>query len=228
MTTSNPAPASSLVAAAAGRMRLLAAALPERDGVAVFTRVYLAVTGELARRVDAGWFRHPHRTAALGAAFAARYLSAVEADAEGRVPPACWRPLFAARHLRTVRPLQFALAGVNAHVGHDLALAVVDTCVLLGVEPEGVRSDFDRVGEVLADVEERVREQLMPGPDPLERADPLTHLAGVWTLDAARSAAWSAAGLLWRLREHPGLRAEFAAGLDSGVGWVNRCLLTPL
>lgn len=228
MTTAEcPSPASVRVAAAAERMRLLAAALPERDGVAVFNRVYLAVTTELARRVDAGWFRHPHRTAALGAAFAGRYLSAVEAEAEGRVPPACWRELFAARGRPGVRPIQFALAGINAHVGHDLALAVVDTCVLLGVGPDGVARDFGRVGDVLDAVEERVREQLMPGPDPLDRADPVTHLAGVWTLGAARAAAWSAAGLLWRLRDLPGLQAECAAGLDAGVALVNRCLLTP-
>ncbi|MDI5964734.1 DUF5995 family protein [Streptomyces sp. SL13] len=221
-------PASSRVAAVAARMRALSAGLPDRDGVAVFNRVYLSVTRELTRRVDEGWFRHPHRTAELGAAFALRYLSAVEADAEGRRAPACWRPLFAARHHRAVRPLQFALAGVNAHVGHDLALAVVDTCHLLGLQPADVERDFERVGDVLAAIEERVREELMPGPDLLELADPLTHLAGVWSLDAARTAAWSAAGLLWRLRELPGLYAEFAHGLDTGVGLVNRCLLTPL
>ncbi len=213
------------MAGAAARMRALSGTLPARDGVAVFNRVYLSVTGELARRLAAGWFTEPHRTAALGGSFARRYLDAVEADATGRVPPACWRALFAARSRPGVHPLRFALAGVNAHVGHDLPLAVVDTCVLLGCEPDAVERDFDRVGEVLAAIEERVREELMPGPDVLERGEPLTHLAGTWTLDAARTTAWSAALLLWRLRELPGLYAEFAAGLDAGVGLANRWLL---
>ncbi len=222
------APASLRVEAVLTRMRAVSAGLPDHDGVAVFNRVYLAVTQELSRRVADGYFRHPYRTAELGASFARRYLMAVEADADGRRVPECWRPLFQFRRHRAVRPLQFALAGVNAHVGHDLALAVVDTCHLLRVEPAAVETDFERVGDVLAAVEEEVRELLMPGPDLLELADPLTHLLGAWSLDRARDAAWSAAGLLWGLRRIPPLYGEFAERLDAGVGLVGRCLLTPL
>jgi hypothetical protein len=208
-------------------MRAVSAGLPQRDGVAVFNRVYLSVTEELAVRLSSGCFRYPERTARLGTLFAARYLAAVDADANGDPAPACWRPLFRARRRGGIRPLQFALAGVNAHVGHDLALAVVDTCHVLGVEPPDVERDFERVGDVLAAIEERVREELMPGPDLLELADPLTHLLGAWSLERAREAAWSAARLLWNLRGLPALRDEFADRLDAGVGLVGRCLLTP-
>jgi hypothetical protein len=219
--------ASSQVSPVLARMRALSADLPERDGVAVFNRVYLSVTEELGRRIAGGYFRDPYRTAELGASFARRYLLAVEADADGRRAPACWRPLFRARRHRGIRPLQFAMAGINAHVGHDLALAVVDTCRVLRVEPAEVERDFERVGDVLEAIEERVREELMPGPDLLELADPLTHLIGAWSLDRARQAAWSAARLLWALRELPPLNAEFAARLDEGVGLVSRYVLTP-
>lgn len=222
------APAPARADAVLDRMRAVSAELPERDGVAVFNGVYLAVTQELARRAADGWFRHPHRAAELGACFAARYLRAVEADAEGRRPPACWRPLFELRRHPAIRPVQFALAGINAHVGHDLALAVVDACRLLGVEPAAVEADFDRVGDVLEAIEEDVRERLMPGPDLLELADPLTHLVGAWSLRRSREAAWSAARLLWGLRELPALHEEFTERLDAGVGLVGRCLLTPL
>jgi Family of unknown function (DUF5995) len=34
-------------------------------------------------------------------------------------------PLFDARHDRRTAPLQFALAGMNAHISHDLAIGVV-------------------------------------------------------------------------------------------------------
>ncbi len=222
-----PPPAVPQVEAAVARMRAVSAGLPEGDGVAVFNRVYLSVTRELAVRVAGGCFRHPERTARLGALFAARYLAAVDADAAGLPVPACWRPLFQARRHRGIRPLQFAVAGVNAHVGHDLALAVLDTCHALGLEPHEVERDFERVGDVLEAIEERVREELMPGPDLLELADPLTHLVGSWSLERAREAAWSAARLLWNLRGRPALQQECAARLDAGVGLVGRCLLTP-
>jgi hypothetical protein len=226
MTSIEPlAPAVARMDTVAARMRALSAALPERDGVAVFNRVYLSVTEELARRITAGGFHDPYRTAELGARFARRYLLAVEADAGGRRPPACWRPLFRARHRAGIHPLRFALAGINAHVGHDLALAVVDACDTLRVEPADIEPDFERVGEVLDAVEERVRERLMPGPDLLELADPLTHLAGTWTLSQARRTAWHAARLLWTLRPLPHLQRAFAARLDAWVGCVGRRVL---
>ncbi|MDO0928657.1 DUF5995 family protein [Streptomyces sp. TG1A-8] len=210
------------------RMRILDAALPERDGVAVFNRVYLAVTEEVGRRLDAGRFADPRTAAALGARFAGRYLAAVDAVARDRRPPACWRPLFQFRRHPGVRPLQFALAGINAHVGHDLALALVDTCRALGCEPAELEDEFDRVGELLVSLEERVREDLMPGPDLLQVADPLTHLLGSWSLERARDASWAAARALWALRRCEDVAGGFAERLDAAVGFAGRMLLTPL
>ncbi|GHA04989.1 DUF5995 family protein [Streptomyces echinoruber] len=210
------------------RMRALDAALDARDGVAVFNRLYLTVTEEVGRHLDAGGFPDARAAATLDVRFAERYLRAVDAAADGRRPPACWRPLFQFRGHRGVRPLQFALAGINAHIGHDLALAVVDTCHGLGCRPADLEDEFDRVGDLLVALEERVREELMPGPDLLQVADPLTHLLGAWSLERAREAAWSAARALWALRALPELAGEFAERLDAAVGFAGRMLLTPL
>ncbi|MET9086609.1 DUF5995 family protein [Streptomyces sp. NPDC004237] len=210
------------------RMRALDAALPERDGIAVFNRVYLAVTEEVERRLDAGRFGDPRAAEALDVRFAERYLAAVDAAEGDRRPPACWRPLFQFRRHPGVRPLQFALAGINAHIGHDLALAVVDACRTLGCEPADLEDEFDRVGELLVSLEERIREDLMPGPDLLQIADPLTHLLGSWSLERARDATWSAARALWALRRFDDLVEEFAERLDAAVGLAGRMLLTPL
>lgn len=210
------------------RMRALDAALPARDGVAVFNRVYLAVTEAVDRRIDAGRFPDTRAAIALDVRFAERYLEAVDAVSEERRPPACWRPLFAFRHHPGVRPLQFALAGINAHIGHDLALAVVDTCRTLACEPVDLEDEFDRVGELLISLEDRIREELTPGPDLLRIADPLTHLIGAWSLERARDAAWTAARALWALRRLPDVAGEFTERLDTAVGFAGRMLLTPL
>lgn len=218
-----PAAVDSVVA----RMSAYGSAWPAADGLAVFNRVYLTVTEEIGRRIDGGGFPDPRAATTLSVLFAERYLSAVGATADGVRPPACWRPLFQYRRHPGVRPLQFALAGINAHIGHDLALAVVDTCHALGCEPADVEGEFEGVGDVLELLEERIREDLMPGPDLLQIADPLTHLVGSWSLERAREGAWSAARLLWRLRDLPELAGEFTERLDAGVGLVGRCLLTP-
>ncbi|GAA3112480.1 hypothetical protein GCM10020254_68350 [Streptomyces goshikiensis] len=104
---------------------------------------------------------------------------------------------------------------------------MVATCRHLGCEPAALEADFDRVGDTLVSLEEHIREDLMPGPDLLEIADPLTHLVGSWSLERARAGAWAAARLLWALRRSPELTAEFTQSLDAGVGLVGRCLLTP-
>ncbi|KPI15841.1 hypothetical protein OK074_8502 [Actinobacteria bacterium OK074] len=206
------------------RMRALDARWPERDGVAVFNRVYLAVTREIGRRLDGGRFADPSAVVALDVRFAERYLAVAE---DGRLP-ACWRPLFRLRGHPGVRPLQFALSGINAHIGHDLALAVVDTCRTLDCDPVDLEDEFDRVGEILVSLEERIREDLMPGPDLLQVADPLTHLLGSWSLERAREATWAAARALWALRELPDVAEEFTERLDAAVGFAGRLLLTPL
>ncbi|MEU8030719.1 DUF5995 family protein [Streptomyces sp. NPDC049099] len=216
------------VDAVVSRMRALDAALPERDGVAVFNRVYRSVTEEVDRRLDAGEFPDPRAAIALDVRFAERYLAAVDAAAADRRPPACWRPLFQLRRHPGVRPLQFALAGINAHIGHDLALAVVDACRTLDCEPLDLEDEFDRVGDILVSLEERVREDLMPGPDLLQIADPLTHLLGSWSLERARDAAWAAARALWALRHCGEVAEEFTERLDRAVGFAGRMLLTPL
>ncbi|MBT2447355.1 hypothetical protein J7F03_09765 [Streptomyces sp. ISL-43] len=205
------------------RMRALDERLPERDGVAVFNRVYLTVTQTLHERISCGAFPSPRRAQTLSVRFAERYLTAVETDRA----PACWRPLLQYRRHPGIRPLQHALAGINAHIGHDLALAVVATCRSLDCEPAALEADFDRVGDTLVSLEEHIREDLMPGPDVLEIADPLTHLLGAWSLERARDGAWASARLLWSLRRSPDLAEEFTESLDAGVGLVGRCLLTP-
>ncbi|MFE7588905.1 DUF5995 family protein [Kitasatospora sp. NPDC057512] len=211
-----------------GRLREIGAGLPPADGVGVFNRLYLTVTEAVRDRLDGGCFTDPSAVAELDVVFAGRYLRAVAADAAGQEPPACWRPLFALRAHPGVHPLQFALAGMAAHIQHDLPLAVVDTCRRRGCEPSDVEPDYHRIDRVLAEVETAVREQLMPGPDLLERAEPLTHLLGAWSVGAAREGAWGTVEALWELRHLPGAARALATALDGSVGLLGRVLLLPL
>ncbi|MBW8736906.1 MAG: hypothetical protein JF621_07135 [Streptomyces turgidiscabies] len=206
------------------RMRALEAQLPPRDGLAVFNRVYLAVTEAFDRHLEAGAFPDAEAAITLDVRFAELYLRVAEDDHA----PACWRPLLQFRRHPGVRPMQFALAGINAHIGHDLALAVVDSCRTLDCEPTDLEDEFERVGDLLVSLEERIREELMPGPDLLQIADPLTHLLGAWSMERARAATWSAARALWALRRLPELAEEFTDRLDAAVGFASRMLLTPL
>ncbi|BFV55616.1 DUF5995 family protein [Kitasatospora sp. CMC57] len=210
------------------RMRQVQATLPPGDGVGVFNGMYLTVTELVQQRLTAGYFDDPAAMARLDAIFAGRWLAAVDADARGARPTTCWRPLFELRGHRGIHLLQFALAGMNAHIEHDLPLSVVDLCRELGREPAAFEADYLRINALLAQVEDQVRDELLPGPEVLDLADPLLHVIGVWSIDRAREAAWSTTATLWELREIPFVRDAMAATLSSSVGMVSRALLTPL
>lgn len=226
--TAQAAPGGAGVERVVRRLRRIGAGLPPADGVAVFNRLYLTVTEAVRDRLGRGCFADPRAVAELDVVFAGHYLRAVAADAAGQAPPACWRPLFELRAHPGVLPPQFALAGMNAHIQHDLPLAVVETCRRRGCEPAVIEEDYHRINRVLAEVETAVREQLMPGPDLLELAEPLTHLLGVWSVAAAREGAWSAVEALWELRHLPGAARAFTTALDGSVGLLGRALLLPL
>ncbi|MGF1430626.1 DUF5995 family protein [Kitasatospora sp. LaBMicrA B282] len=210
------------------RMRTLAPGFPPGDGVGVFHRMYLTVTELIAAELGTGYFADPAALAVLDALFAGRYLAAVDADAAGRPPALCWRPLFELRRHPGVHPLQDALSGMNTHIEHDLPLAVLDTAARLGRDPLSFEGDYQRINDLLARVEAQVREELLPEPPPLRVAEPLLHVLGVWSIDRARQAAWATVLALRGLRAEPLAYRAVVAALDASVARVSRALLTPV
>ena len=115
-------------------------------------------------------------------------------------------------------PLQFALAGMNAHINRDLPVALVATCRELGIElrdgsPE--HADFVRVNVLLASVEARVKRSYLTGW--LSVADRLVHrfhriddVVAMWDVERARAAAWTNGLALWTAprRSRPHARAS--------------------
>src|SRR5262249_51789266 len=150
----------------------------------------------------------------LDVRFAGLFFSALDAyDRDDASTPPAWAPLFAQRSRRGIAPLQFALAGMNAHINRDLPVALVTTCRDLGLElREGSRehADFDRVDALLAQVETRVKGSYLTGW--LAWVDRLVHrlqriddVVAMWDVDRARDAAWTNARALWALGAEPPL-----------------------
>lgn len=209
------------------RMRAIDAALPRRDGVAVFNRVYLQVTERVRDELRADGFADAEFMEHLDAVFAGMYLAAVERASAATAATRSWRPLLQARTRRTLAPVQFALAGMNAHINHDLALAVVATCQSTGQEPTSVRGDYERINAILASVVRPVRQSFLDRVV-VEAGAPLSPVADVvsaWSIDTARDAAWVHACALWELRRLAVLSEAYRETLDRTVGLVGRQLL---
>ncbi|MEZ0089899.1 DUF5995 family protein [Streptacidiphilus sp. EB129] len=223
MTTQ--APSGTTVDDIVAQLRQLVSGLPPQDGVAVFADAYLTVTEAIRDHLaEGGFFRAPGEVTRLDVLFADRFLTALDAPR----PPACWRPLLELRLHPGIMPIQFALSGMNAHIEHDLPMAVVDACEALGCVPDELSVDFHRVNDVLAQVEEQVRDTLMPATEDIRAAEPLVHLMSSWSIDRARDAAWASAVGLWELRDRPTPYAAATDALADATGLVSRCLLTPL
>lgn len=215
------------------RLGAIDADLPTSDGVHVFNRVYFTVTARVATLLEQGdTFQDNPAATELDVRFANLWLEAYDGAAAGRRPPSPWRPLFETRHGPNRLPIQYALAGINAHIEHDLALALVTTCQSRGTTPDddAVRHDYEAINDVLADVEAEVRRSFL---DEAGRAaddviEPVAHLISAWSIDKARDAAFLQARTIWELRRTTFLREHYIAALGDTVGMASRLLLTPI
>jgi hypothetical protein len=216
------------------RMKRLLAALPPGDGVRAFTGLYLAVTEAVAAEAKPGAFEDVPFVRWLDVVFANLYFGALRASllGSGRAPRS-WVPLIETRGTPGVLPLQFALAGMNAHINRDLPLALVRTCEgrrleLRGESPQ--HRDFRRINSLLVLVEGEVKSQLVT--DALHDFDvalgDVDDVIAMWNVERAREAAWINAETLWAMRGLPHLRAEFELTLDRLVGFAGRGILRPL
>jgi hypothetical protein len=214
------------------RLVAIANSLGPRDGVGAFNLVYLRTTEAIRERLGTGFFADDAFVERLAVTFAKRYFAAVDAHTTGRPIDAAWRPLFARRADRRVHAVQFAVAGMNAHINHDLALAVVDTCAAAQTHPlaGSIPDDYQRITDVLEEIESRIRGMLL---NDLERElgrplEPLMHILSSWSIDQARRAAWVRGQVLWILRGTPPLFQLEVTASASTAGMTTRHLLTPL
>lgn len=201
------------------------------DGLKWFNWLYLAVTQAVAARVNAGGFTDPAWLAELDVRFAGFYFRAVQAALTGAPCPGCWSAMFAARDDRRIARIQFALAGMNAHINHDLCLAVDATCKATGTAPQHGTAqyrDYSSVNPTLDSLIEQAKQALhvrLPG----DALPPLTHLEDLiaaWDVAAARENAWINAEQLWDLP--PLLNDGLMTTIDGFTAVISKTLLAPV
>lgn len=204
--------------------------LEARDGLACFNTLYLKVTQEIRARTHVTVFEDVEFMEALDVRFANFYFDACARLLRGESCPAAWAPLLEHRDRSHVAPVQFALAGMNAHINHDLPLAIVSTASERGVDPFGAtpwERDFFRVNDVLAEVEEKIKSWFAVGLIGKldEHAGPVDDAVSMWCIHRARRAAWDTASLLWKMRQHQPLVDDCERTLGELVNIAGRGLL---
>jgi len=206
----------------------------DRDGLWWFNRLYLRVTLSVLDAVATTKYRDPTFLEQLDVVFANLYFDAVaKGNANPRAAPAAWRPLFECRAERGILAIQFALAGMNAHINRDLPQGIVATYLAAGGAPEQASarySDFTSVNDLLEAVETQIKSEFstgVVGVIDIAGGDADDAVA-MWKVRAARETAWTNAEVLWALQARPPLRDAYFSRLDSLTGFAGRGLLLPV
>jgi hypothetical protein len=193
------------------------------DGVACFNYLYLRVTEEV--RDSRAGFESPEFVERLAVVFAQFYLEAYEAASAGKWVSKAWEPLFQSMNAKHIAPIQFALAGMNAHINNDLPWALMQTWdefELEAQENSPVFRDFELVNTILARVQSEVRAKLQSRflrwlDRILGRLD---DRIATFNVAKAREEAWER-GARWSRRLDP----EAAAAHERTVGYASHLIL---
>lgn len=186
-------------------MHTIDEALPRKDGVAIFNRLYLQVTLAVDAASAGTAFENRPFLDRLDVVFAGLYFDAEATIDSAAGCPVAWRPLAETRS-EALEPIQFALAGMAAHINHDLPIAVATTCAEFDLAPEddsAIHRDYERVDGLIASVETHVAGWFESGLiADIEDVTPkkTDEAIAMWSLATARDIAWDHAKLLWDLR----------------------------
>ena len=226
-----PAAVTSVIEAIA-QMEAIEAATPPGDGLACFNRMYLGVTQQVNNELGQQFFADPAFMATLDVAFANLYFGAAGAAGDPAAVPLAWRPLIEQRAVAGIEPIQFALAGMNAHINHDLPLAVVSTCTELSTSPAAGahQADYQKVDRLLDAAEQSIRQSFESAPELIvdHHLQAVDNLVANWTINSARDLAWQNSLLLWELRDVPLARELFLDSLATGTAMASRMLLVAM
>ena len=209
----------------------------EDDGIAAFTRLYHVITARIGAMADRGEFRSREFLVRLDLEFAERYFSALRRYAEDMTTaPRVWRVVFDNRSDPRVPAINFAVAGVNAHINFDLACALVATWH--HVPPDGDDRESDQFHDyrLINDVFEAEMDPLREDLDSLLSAGPdgaIWDRTANWMADLVirftRDLAWDEAKRVWGKGGDAEDVRESEAKLDAISTFIGETLIrTPL
>jgi hypothetical protein len=214
-------------------MDAIGALVQDGDGLKWFNWLYREVTEAVEERVADSGFANSAWLAELDVEFARLYFAALRDSLSGHPAPGCWAALFERRAEVEIARIQFALAGINAHINRDLPLAVNATCQATGTAPvhgSAVYNDYTAVNSTLDELVEIAKQKLMVRllGDPLPAVSHLEDTFAAWSVEAAREAAWTNAEVLWSLRAVPPVYERCLEMIDGLTAVAGKSLLAPV
>jgi hypothetical protein len=225
------APPPTTIAEVIQSMQSIDSLLPGNDGLTWFNKLYLMVTQKIDGQQPTTWV-DPVWLLRLDVIFAGFYFAAIASFLNGSPEtPSSWDALFEARNSPNIDRIQWALAGMNAHINHDLALALLKTNGEMNLQPNAAspqHNDYQRVNGILAQALPEALNFLATGilGEAAQDTGKIGRLLAIWDITVARDAAWTFADHLHAL---PADARPLALQIqDKATGLAGRGLLLPL
>ena len=139
--------------------------------------------------------------------------------------------MFSCREQNRIARIQFALAGMNAHINHDLPLAVIATSKVTNTAPQHGTVQYDDYTNLnttldgLIDTAKRTLNVRLLG-DPLPAVSHLEDLIAAWNMAAAREQAWNTAESLWQ--DSASAASVVMNAMDGLTTVIGKALLVPV
>ena len=204
-----------------------------RDRQGVFAAASIEVMRTMQADLERGAFGQPDWVVRCAVRFSQQYLAALDDAERGwwwRVPQA-WALALGDRRRQAGSHMGSLLLSMNAHINHDLPLAIAETAPRQGGLAR-VAPDYQRILGTLwrsiPHIQARICRDYAPGLLRWEQRaaglDDVATLAGVW---AFRRAGWRWAERLAAASAQPPVLARLRAGLDRRACTYGRLLCQP-
>jgi len=203
----------------------------QHDRRAIFVTAYLSITQAIRQNIAAGAFLDNAWVTRYALCFANLYRKALFAYEMGdtAATPKAWRIAFDTAKRGEALAIQDLMLGINAHINHDLALALNE----VSIDPDRATryADHTKVNDVLKAATDPLQDRIGQIYAPIfnlldQTCDRLDEDIACFSVAKAREDAWCAA--LTLANAHGDLeRAAVRAGLNTRSAVLARLILAP-
>ena len=202
---------------------------PVAHRLASFNSLYHTITDRVATSLRGPEVADRDFLELLDVEFAKRYFDALHRwGREDDTTPDVWEVLFRRAWDKRVSSLAAAMLGVNAHINHDLAIALIATWLEHGSpEDDLIHPDYLLVNRIFYEEIPPLRRRYANRMQ--MRLDRMVGDLDDWSqavlVTVTRNRAWNQAERMWPLRQDPDDFAEAMLAMDRAAAFVGEALI---
>ena len=207
--------------------QIIETAQKEKSAAGYFACLYRKMTVAVQQGIQNNLFEDGKRMEQLDIFFASRYLDAYALMRAGKMPSQAWNLAFEAAKKNEATVLQDLLMGINAHINLDLGIAAAQTCPSDAIH--GIKNDFDKINQVIANIVGEVQNELAQIWFPLKFINKIAYKSEDavinFSIGIARKSAWQVATDLAAMpvTSHP----NYINQLDKRVTFLGKTIASP-